>query len=493
MKLARKLTLALLVGVVAVMAGYAYVQISREIVILDADLAKDVKFGRGAAAALEAIWATDGEARAREILGLIDRHGPDVVRLHWHSLEDLKAHPPATVSATDIQALKHRNVITLRQTTGGEWVRRIYVPMSIPGARPAVIEVVESLQAEHRYLNMNRRHIALATALVAAMCGFIAMGLGYWLVGRPMAQLRDRARAIGAGDLTGRVRVRQHDEIGDLAAELDVMSDRLAATRERLAAETEARIATLDQLRHTDRLTTVGRLAAGVAHELGTPLNLISNRAGKIVATEGAGGPAIEYARLIQEQAARMVVVIRQLLDFSRRHGPKLGLANLRTLTARTIDLLAPLAQKHRVTVELTAPDGEWFARVDQNQVQQALANVVMNGIQAMPHGGRLLVSIEACEALSPVDGPRGSTRPYLRIRIDDQGEGIAAADLPHIFEPFFTTKGVGEGTGLGLSVAHGIVSDHGGWIDVQSEVGKGTGVSIYLAAAEPGAVEVAS
>ena len=145
------------------------------------------------------------------------------------------------------------------------------------------------------------------------------------------------------------------------------------------------------------------------------------------------------------------------------------------------------------MTVELTAPDGEWFARVDQNQVQQALANVVMNGIQAMPHGGRLLVSIEACEALSPVDGPRGSTRPYLRIRIDDQGEGIAAADLPHIFEPFFTTKGVGEGTGLGLSVAHGIVSDHGGWIDVQSEVGKGTGVSIYLAAAEPGAVEAAS
>ena len=155
--------------------------------------------------------------------------------------------------------------------------------------------------------------------------------------------------------------------------------------------------------------------------------------------------------------------------------------------------MLAPLAQKHRVTVELAAPDGEWFARVDQNQVQQALANVIMNGIQAMPHGGRLQVSIEACEALSPVDGPRGSTRPYLRIRIDDQGEGIAAADLPHIFEPFFTTKGVGEGTGLGLSVAHGIVSDHGGWIDVQSEVGKGTGVSIYLAAAEPGTVEVAS
>ena len=270
------------------------------------------------------------------------------------------------------------------------------------------------------------------------------------------------------------------------------MSARLAATRERLAAETEARIATLDQLRHTDRLTTVGRLAAGIAHELGTPLNVISNRAGKIVAAEGAGGPAIEYARLIQEQAARMVTVIRQLLDFSRRHGPKLGLANVRTLTAGTIDMLAPLAQKHGVKVDLTA-DGEWFARVDQNQIQQALANVMMNGIQSMPRGGRLLVSIEVSDALDPADGPRGSTRPYVRIRVDDQGEGIAAADLPHIFEPFFTTKGVGEGTGLGLSVAHGIVADHGGRIDVQSEVGKGTRVSIYLASAQPGTVEAAS
>src|SRR5438067_12897074 len=121
MKLARKLTLALLVGVVAVMAGYAYVQISREIVILDADLAKDVKFGRGAAAALEAIWATAGDARAREVLGLIDRHGPEVVLLHLHSLEDLKAHPPATVSATQIQALRHRNVSTLRHATVGRW------------------------------------------------------------------------------------------------------------------------------------------------------------------------------------------------------------------------------------------------------------------------------------------------------------------------------------------------------------------------------------
>jgi signal transduction histidine kinase len=267
------------------------------------------------------------------------------------------------------------------------------------------------------------------------------------------------------------------------------MSDHLAETRARLSAETEARIATLEQLRHTDRLTTVGRLAAGIAHELGTPLNVIAARAGKIAAAEGGRGPTADYARTIQEQAARMTGVIRQLLDFSRRQGPKLGLCNLRTLAGRTIDLLTPFARKQGVTVELRSSEGAPLTRVDQNQIQQVLANVMLNGIQAMPRGGRLVVSIERAEP--PPPGEPGAQ--YLRMSIEDQGEGIATQDLPHIFEPFFTTKDVGEGTGLGLSVAHGIVSDHGGWIDVQSEMGKGTRVVIVLAAAEPGTAEAAS
>lgn len=218
MRLARKLTLALLAGVFAVMAGYAYVQIGREVVILDADIGKNEKFGRGVAAALEAIWATEGEARAREMVDIIDHNGPDVVRLRWHWLDELKAHPPPAVSLSDLQALEHRNVLRFRQTAGGDWVRRIYVPMSVPGGRPAVIEAEESLQSERRYIDMNRRHIALATALMAAMCGAIAMGLGYWFVGRPMARLRDAARAIGAGDFTTRLDVRSATRSGSSPA-----------------------------------------------------------------------------------------------------------------------------------------------------------------------------------------------------------------------------------------------------------------------------------
>src|SRR5258707_478320 len=222
--------------------------------------------------------------------------------------------PTPGLSADDLEQLSEHNAVALRETAGGEWVRHIYVPMSIPTARPAVVEVKESLQAERRYLNMNHLQIALATALIAAMCALTAMGLGYWFVGRPMALLRDKARAVGEGRFGARLALRQHDELGEFAEELNAMSDRLAEAEARLGAETEARIATLEQLRHTDRLTTVGRLAAGIAHELGTPLNVIAGRAGRIAAAEGGRGQSADYARIIQEQATRMTGVIRQLL-----------------------------------------------------------------------------------------------------------------------------------------------------------------------------------
>jgi len=217
-----------------------------------------------------------------------------------------------------------------------------------------------------------------------------------------------------------------------------------------------------------------------VAHELGTPLNVVSGRAKMIAQGMVTGDDVAENARIISEQAARIAGIIRQLLDFSRRRGPRLGRGDLRPIAQRTVELLATLARKRSVTLDVEAADIPVTAQIDEAQVQQVLANLVVNGLQAMPHGGRLLVKLGHTRATPPPD-VGGPVADYVIVTVEDQGTGMGPDILPRIFEPFFTTKEVGEGTGLGLSVAYGIVREHGGWIDVESNPGEGSCFTIFL------------
>jgi len=259
---------------------------------------------------------------------------------------------------------------------------------------------------------------------------------------------------------------------------MNQMCERLRDAQARLAAETTARMKALEQLRHADRLSTVGKMASGVAHELGTPLNVVCGRAKMIATGEVALDEARGSARAILEQGQRMAKIISDLLGFARRRGPHRTLCRLETLARDGLALLAPLAERSGVRLEVRghAPS----VPVDGAQIQQALANLVVNGVQAMPGGGTITVSAGQALVTPPADRnePPGE---YAYLAVRDEGSGIPPEQLPHLFEPFFTTKGVGEGTGLGLSVTYGIAQDHGGWIDVDSEVGKGSSFTLYL------------
>jgi signal transduction histidine kinase len=120
-------------------------------------------------------------------------------------------------------------------------------------------------------------------------------------------------------------------------------------------------------------------------------------------------------------------------------------------------------------------------AQVDSNQLQQVLLNLAMNGIQAMPEGGTLAISVARTEPLANPEQPSEALRPYALISVQDTGNGIDEEHLPHLFDPFFTTKDVGQGSGLGLSIAYGIIQEHDGWIAVSSELGSGSQFNIYL------------
>jgi signal transduction histidine kinase len=275
------------------------------------------------------------------------------------------------------------------------------------------------------------------------------------------------------------VTVRRRDEIGELATEMNGMCDRLVEAQARIAAEADAKAKAVEQLRHADRLRTVGTLASGMAHELGTPLSIIAGRAKMAAAPDATRADVAQYAASIGAQVERLTRIVRGLLDFARRKETPRTRGDVRDVARRTVELLEPMAKKNDVTLRFVpgAAEVRTDAEMDAVQVEQALANLVVNGIQASGGRGADLV-VEVARATR--DG-----RDVVTVEVRDRGDGIAPEDLPRVFEPFFTTKDVGEGTGLGLSVVYGILQDHGGSVEVESVRGEGSRFTLILPASD--------
>jgi signal transduction histidine kinase len=184
-------------------------------------------------------------------------------------------------------------------------------------------------------------------------------------------------------------------------------------------------------------------------------------------------------AEIIKSESDRIATIIRQLLDIARRRSPDRNRVDVGEVVGRSVDLMRPLAEKRRVTIKFAAAT-RCPIHVDAAQLQQVMTNLLVNAIDAMPDGG--VVDVDLYERhLSPPDSAQAAERNYLLISVRDHGRGIPPEDLEQIFEPFFTTKDVGEGTGLGLAIAQGIVEEHGGWMGVASEVGRGSCFTVHL------------
>ncbi len=473
MKLALKLTLPLVGCVFVVLGALAWSSVRREVALFESDMRRDQALvGRALALAVAEVWRQDGEASARSLLAKMGaRHEP--VRLQWVRRGALNRLNPEQRAA-----LATGQEVVERDDPEG-WLST-YVPIFASGEpSEGVVEVTEPLTEQRQFTRTTLLSNIVAVVILGGACALAAIVLGAWLVGRPMTVLAQKARAIGAGDWGDPLSLPRTDELGELALEMNGMSQQLRQARTRLEDETQARIAALEQLRHADRLTTVGKLASGLAHEMGTPLNVISARAKLVAAGDAKGEVAVENARIIATQSEAITRIIRQLLDFARRRAPKKNREELGQLADQTLGLLRPFAQKRGVVTRLNAA-APVSAEVDRGQVQQALTNLVMNGLQSMEQGGELLVGVEPVHLTPPLDvgGPAAS---FARLSVKDQGPGIPEDVRPRIFEPFFTTKDVGEGTGLGLSVSYGLVREHGGWISVESEPGRGSCFSIFL------------
>jgi len=484
MRLAAKLTAYILAAMLLVFAVRGYQSARKQMVSAERRARENALLvGRSLRPAVVEIWGGEGPAVALEMLSYAADRVRRTQQLDLRFVRTTAETGPGTqplVRPERLAGLGADDERVLVETVAGNETLVTYLPVIVKGQQVGALEVSGPLTERDNEFRAEIMQILGRTSL-AALAAFLAVAVaGFYFVGRPMRRLVAKARRIGAGDLSVPLDLSQRDEVGELAREINQMCEKLAAAQARVEEETKRRLDASEQLRHADRLTTVGKLASGVAHELGTPLNVVAGRAKMIVRGQVQGAELVSNAQAIVEQSERMTNIIKQLLGFARRREPQRKKESLRGVVSRTLALLAPMAQKSNVVCRSIDIDPEPFPEIDVSQIEQALTNLVVNAIQAMPKGGE--VTVRSCEeVVSPPAGLAAATGSYACLHVEDSGVGMTSEQLRHAFEPFFTTKDVGSGTGLGLSVAHGIVRDHGGWIAATSAVDKGSRFSIYL------------
>lgn len=245
---------------------------------------------------------------------------------------------------------------------------------------------------------------------------------------------------------------------------------------ENLQQEVQARVAAQQaaesRLIRTTKLAAVGEMAAGVAHELNNPLTTVVGFSELVLESLPPDSPQQEDMEVVLKEARRARDVVRRLLDFSRQSETRRAKADLNELIRDVLSLMQHMFHINGVTITTLFDQNLPWVLIDRNQMKQVFLNLFHNSLNAMPEGGELVIET------------RSSSRygaPFASVEIKDSGEGIPPENLPRIFEPFFTTRADQGGTGLGLSVTFGIVSEHGGAIEVESIPGEGSTFTVFL------------
>lgn len=345
-------------------------------------------------------------------------------------------------------------------------------PLHVRGAHVADLVASEALVLEEAFLEGSVWQRGLTVLAMVLVVMLVAWRFSARVVSRRVERLVRHLRDVGAGRAVEPLSVDGPTELATLAREANAMTLELRATRAALEAEHTERLATLAQLRHADRLTTVGRLAAGLAHELGAPLSVIAIKADRLGELEQAPPSTRALALAIRDRVEFIRVLVRRVLNFGRPSSPTRRQADLVGLGREVVAMLQPLAAKFAVHVDVVAEEARLEAAVDGHQLEQVLSNLLTNAFLASRAGQRVWLTV------SRTTRARASGAPPIAcasIAVRDEGVGMAPEVVEHLFEPFFTTRAVGEGTGLGLSVCWGIVRDHDGWLEVESAPGKGS------------------
>ncbi len=325
----------------------------------------------------------------------------------------------------------------------------------------------------------------LLVLLIVAVTTISVAAVASRFVSRPITKLLRGIDDVAKGDLSHVILSEHDDEIGAIATRFNEMTFSLRESRGETQRQNEAKLALEQRLGQTEKLATIGQLAAEIAHEVGTPLNVIAGRSRSIQKKAKIDPEAVEKnASIIAEQTARITRIIQRLLDFTRRKvgTPEQAAVNLNELAGTTLELLAGQFSSAKVKTRLDRTESLPKIAGDKDRLQQVLINLLLNAVQAMPEGGKLHVETKATKRTRP-GLESAPEQEFVLLAVTDTGVGIPADIKDKIFDPFYTTKEGQGGTGLGLAVVSGIVKEHDGWIDVEDVEGGGTSFRVYLPA----------
>jgi signal transduction histidine kinase len=403
-----------------------------------------------------------------------------------------RAASPAGADLTDSQLHRLRTMLEVPQLAyaeldGDSFVEAVPIRAAPspddPTTEPKLVAMLE-LDHSPDGLAATGEDIARAGALVAIVVLatiVVVGGASARLVSRPITKLLGGIDDVAKGDLSHVILSERDDEIGAIATRFNEMTSSLRESRAETSRQNEAKLALEQRLGQTEKLATIGQLAAEIAHEVGTPLNVIAGRARAIERKQRDPDSVAKNAGIIAEQTARITRIIQRLLDFTRRKVgvPERATVHLDDLAASTLELLAGQFASARVRTRFDRGGPPGVAG-DADRLQQVLINLMLNAVQAMPDGGTLAIETRLVTRTRP--GLEGNAeQPFASITVRDTGIGIPAEIREKIFDPFYTTKTGQGGTGLGLAVCSGIVKEHDGWIDVTDAEPTGAVFVVYL------------
>jgi two-component system NtrC family sensor kinase len=323
---------------------------------------------------------------------------------------------------------------------------------------------VSMAQTQEKVGELSKTMVLWAFGITATLAIFLSLFLTRY-VSNPIQDLIVTMEQAERG-LEARAQVSSGDDIGRLAEAFNSLLSKLERARRRVERYH------YEQMKRADRLASIGEMAAGIAHEIKNPLAGIAGVIQVLKRDLSATDPNRAVLDEVLSQVERMDKAVRNLLTFARPPEPRMTLVDINELVSKLMDFLTPQFTKGHIAAERRLAGGLPLLVLDPDLMQQALLNILLNAIKAMPQGGRILVETR-------VEGAAPGSRGTIKIAVSDSGQGITPENLGRIFSPFFTTRQ--QGTGLGLSITQRIVEQHNGGISVQSTPMKGSTFIITL------------